>query len=88
MNHHMIDDALNETARRELVKRMWAKDHALWNDDPKEIADRLGWLDVAEGMQGQTPALEAFLEKVRGAGFTHIVLLGMGGSSLGPEVLR
>ncbi len=88
MNHHMIDDALNETARRELVKRMWAKDHTLWNDDPKEIADRLGWLDVAEGMQGQTPTLEAFSEKVRGTGFTHIVLLGMGGSSLGPEVLR
>ena len=52
-----------------------------------EIFDRLGWLTVAGQMREQAAALEEFAGEVRRSGFNHVVLLGMGGSSLGPEVL-
>jgi glucose-6-phosphate isomerase len=53
-----------------------------------EIEDRLGWLTVSETMLEHAPELDEFAEKCRADGFTDAVLLGMGGSSLGPEVLR
>ena len=70
--------------------RLWARDTALWGDDPahrKVAANRLGWLTVAGTMRGETPALRAFAGEIRDAGFTRAVLLGMGGSSLAPEML-
>jgi transaldolase / glucose-6-phosphate isomerase len=53
-----------------------------------EVADRLGWLTIAERMLAQADELEAFAEGVREDGIRDVVLLGMGGSSLAPEVLR
>ena len=65
----------------------WAKDHTLWTTDPApEIEDRLGWLALPETMRGAVPALEAFAAEVVASGVTRVVLLGMGGSSLAPEV--
>ena len=58
------------------------------NEDPTEIEDRLGWLTLPEDMGNEISLLSAFAGEARGAGFTTAVLLGMGGSSLGPEVLR
>ena len=52
------------------------------------IANRLGWLDALDFVTPQLPRLRAFADAVRRDGFTHVVLLGMGGSSLAPEVLR
>ncbi|MEE8518051.1 MAG: glucose-6-phosphate isomerase, partial [Dehalococcoidia bacterium] len=66
----------------------WAADHTVWREDPSEISDRLGWLTIIGQMREQTVELKAFGNEVREAGFKHVVLLGMGGSSLGPEVLR
>ena len=80
--------ALTDLKGRDAVGRIWRRDHTLWKPDPAEIADRLGWLQVTDMMGGQVAALEAFAAEVRAAGFRHAVLLGMGGSSLGPEVLR
>jgi glucose-6-phosphate isomerase/transaldolase/glucose-6-phosphate isomerase len=70
------------------VGRIWQKDHTVWNPEPAEIADRLGWLTVTELMSEQVPALASFAEKIKSAGFRNVILLGMGGSSLGSEVLR
>lgn len=70
------------------VTRLWKRDHALWKPDPEEIADRLGWLDSAATMPASFGELEAVAEDVRAAGYTHALLLGMGGSSLAPEVFR
>ena len=70
------------------VSRMWAGDHTLWSDDPTEIADRLGWLDIADAMRREVDSLTRFARQVRDDGVRHIVLLGMGGSSLGAETLR
>ena len=72
----------------QLPKRIWARDPTVWKDDPDtpEIRDRLGWLTVGEAMAQQVRALTAFAGEVR-AEFTRVVLCGMGGSSLAPEVV-
>lgn len=73
------------------VRRIWAKDAALWKSDPehqKIINNSLGWLTVAEWTAQRVDQMETFAREVREAGFTHLMLLGMGGSSLCPEVFR
>ena len=70
------------------INRIWQGDYSLWKPDPTEISNRLGWLAVTELMRERVPMLERFANEVRDAGFRYIVLLGMGGSSLGAEVLR
>lgn len=67
--------------------RIWDRDHTLWSEDPSEIADRLGWLDAPLSMLSELDALDRFACEVRAQGIAHVILLGMGGSSLGPEVL-
>ncbi len=69
------------------VSRLWERDHTLWSDDPAEIADRLGWLDISDAMRAEIGSLTDFARQVRDEGVGHIVLLGMGGSALGAEVL-
>ena len=86
--HGTVEAALHEMALTRIVARLWAKDHQLWKPNPTEIANRLGWLTVAEQLRDKVGPLQAFAQNVRSAGFRDVVLLGMGGSSLGPEVLR
>ena len=83
-----VNRAITELRRGNVVERIWANDHTVWRDDPTEIADRLGWLTVPREMAGQVPNLVTFAKEVRDANVKHVVLLGMGGSSLGPEVIR
>jgi len=83
-----VEASLAEYQRREVMGRLWRGDHTVWKPDPTEITNRLGWLTVTDTMGEQAPALDAFAREVRDAGFRHVALLGMGGSSLGPEVLR
>jgi transaldolase/glucose-6-phosphate isomerase len=71
-----------------VAQRIWRRDPTLWGGPGPEIEDRLGWLTVSETMLEHAPDLHAFAEECRAAGFTDAVLLGMGGSSLGPEVIR
>lgn len=72
---------------REAVDRLWRKDHVLWAEDPTEIADRLGWLDVPSEMAGAVEEIEGFVAGCLADGLRDVVVLGMGGSSLFPEVL-
>ena len=83
-----IQDLLWQMEADDVVGRIWRKDHTVWKPDPVEIEDRLGWLTVPQLMRREIPALESFAQEIREAGYRHVVLLGMGGSSLGPEVLR
>ncbi len=83
-----IAAALADFDRLQVIPRIWNGDHTVWKPDPTEISNRLGWLTVTDAMRQQVPALTSFADEVRDAGFRHVVLLGMGGSSLGPEVLR
>ncbi len=83
-----VEAALADLGRHDVVGRIWRKDHTVWKPDPAEITNRLGWLTVTDLMGEQVPALQSFAQEVRDAGFRHVVLLGMGGSALGSEVLR
>ncbi|HEV8678321.1 MAG TPA: bifunctional transaldolase/phosoglucose isomerase, partial [Stellaceae bacterium] len=67
------------------VRRLWAEDAALWTETDE--ARWLGWLGIVDGELKAVGHLDAFAAEVKSAGFTDILLLGMGGSSLGPEVL-
>lgn len=83
-----LEAALRGLNSGEIVARIWNGDHRVWNEDPTEISDRLGWLHLPAAMAREVSGLSSFSESVRSDGFLHVVLLGMGGSSLGPEVLR
>jgi glucose-6-phosphate isomerase len=70
---------------------LWRRDASVWSDDPatqKKISNRLGWLDSPALMAKSLQRLQRFASEVRRDGITDVVLLGMGGSSLAPEVLR
>ena len=83
-----VEATLIDLQARDVVGRTWRGDHTVWKPDPIEITDRLDWLTVTDIMCDQVTTMQAFAEEVRDADFRHVVLLGMGGSSLGPEVLR
>ena len=73
------------------LKRLAEKDAALWKDDPahqQEIHNRLGWLTAPEQMAEHIQGLELFAAQLSPEGFQYAVLLGMGGSSLAPEVFQ
>ncbi|HYN20136.1 MAG TPA: hypothetical protein VE078_04190 [Thermoanaerobaculia bacterium] len=68
-------------------RRLWAKDHTVWWPEPvAELTDRLGWLKLPESMRTEAEELARFAMEVRADGFRDAVVLGMGGSSLAPEV--
>ncbi|HEV8581801.1 MAG TPA: hypothetical protein VGX68_22255 [Thermoanaerobaculia bacterium] len=67
--------------------RLWEKDHSLWSPQPiPELTDRLGWLQLPDTMTAEVGRLTRFAREVAEAGFRDAVMLGMGGSSLAPEV--
>jgi glucose-6-phosphate isomerase len=83
-----VERRLERIARDRIVSRLWQRDPTVWvaNPETPEVADRLGWLTVADGMREHLADLTAFAQSARRA-FDRVVLLGMGGSSLAPEVL-
>jgi transaldolase/glucose-6-phosphate isomerase len=83
--HELVKRAENERVAR----RIWSKDDTLWGPAGQpEVANRLGWLNAHDTYADAIDDLEAFAIDVAEAGYTDTVLLGMGGSSLAPEVLR
>jgi transaldolase/glucose-6-phosphate isomerase len=84
-----VDAALNLLRSERIVDRIWRKDPSVWKSDEghrKIISNALGWLEVIELTRGQLEDLRAFSNEVRSE-FDQVVVLGMGGSSLCPEVL-
>jgi transaldolase/glucose-6-phosphate isomerase len=81
-----VSERLQRMDEDRVVERIWRKDHTVWKDDPTEIANRLGWLTVVDLMHERIGELEAFAKQAAADGFETAVLLGMGGSSLAPEV--
>jgi len=70
-------------------RRLWEKDPTLWSPEPvAEITDRLGWLHLPETMMVRVDEVTTFAREVQAAGMRHVALLGMGGSSLAPEVFQ
>ena len=83
-----VEVALDELEEQETVKRIWRRDYTVWKPDPAEIANRLGWLDIAERIRPRVPELNELARTLNAGGYTDVLLLGMGGSSLAPEVFR
>ena len=83
-----VQPAIETLNRDQVIKRIWSKDHRLWKPDPKEITDRLGWLTVQDQMRQQVELLQCCVADAKKNSIKDVVLLGMGGSSLGPEVFR
>jgi len=83
-----VEAALAEMVRDRVLHRIWEHDHTVWKPDPTEITNRLGWLHTVEAMLDNVACLEALADDVRAVGYTDALLLGMGGSSLAPEVFR
>ena len=85
-------DALAEAEEVDLIERIWNKDASLWKSEPpqqKIINNSLGWLTVPRQMLAAAEELKTFADTVRvSQQFRHVMVCGMGGSSLCPEVLR
>lgn len=86
-----VHAALERLAGEQMIQRLWAKDASLWTSDPaaqQHIRQRLGWLSIDRIMEPQLDQIQAVAQSIQHDGFTHTLLLGMGGSSLFPEVCR
>ena len=84
-----IKDRLSLWQNEDFVVRLQAKDPSLWFSSPQdEIIDRLGWLKLPEVMAGKLDDFNSISDDVRAEQYSHVVLCGMGGSSLSPEVYR
>ena len=86
-----IFSRVNQLQAENFPDRFFAKDATLWTDDPsgqQEVHTRMDWLSLPTTVQAYLPELHGFLSEVKQAGYTHALLIGMGGSSLAPEVMR
>ena len=80
-----VTAVMEDWRKRGTLRRLWAHDAAVWTG--QDEAKWLGWLGAVADRMADLPALQAFQAAVRAEGYSHVLLLGMGGSSLGPEVL-
>ena len=88
-SQNRVAHRLRDWQENEFARRLREKDPTLWSSRPvAEITDRLGWLHLPEIMPAQVDELTVFALEVKTAGMRHVVLLGMGGSSLAPEVFQ
>jgi glucose-6-phosphate isomerase len=86
-----IERAFGRLAQLRFAEALWRRELAIWSPDrdvQQKIANRLGWLNALDFVKEGLDRLRGFAEGVRAEGFTDVVLLGMGGSSLAPEVMR
>jgi transaldolase/glucose-6-phosphate isomerase len=84
-----VAERMRRAAEEDVVRRIWRKDGTLWAaPGTPELEDRLGWLTIADKLLEELPAIREFVRDVRADGLRDVVLLGMGGSSLAPEVFR
>jgi transaldolase / glucose-6-phosphate isomerase len=84
-----LEERIRAWEKAGFLRRLRAKDPSLWPSGPAtEIIHRLGWLDLPEIMGARIAAFSSLAEEIKAEGFTHAVLLGMGGSSLASEVFQ
>ena len=85
-NQHTVDGALSDLSDNKIITRIWSHDHTVWKPNSAEITNRLGWLDIAERMSAEVNRMTTLKNQLQVEGYTQALLLGMGGSSLAPEV--
>ncbi len=81
-----VNDAVSEMQKKNILERIWQHDYTVWSSEPTEITNRLGWLHTPKDMAAEVARINQFVADVQAAGFTEVMLLGMGGSSLAPEL--
>lgn len=81
-----VQSAIEDWKKNDKVKRLWARDASLWTNTDE--SKWLGWLGVVEDQLANLAPFKRLADEARTAGFTHALLLGMGGSSLCVEVLK
>lgn len=84
----IYEDKFQKLVDEKIIERIWKKDYTVWSSNPDEISNRLGWLDSPENSFKSLNEINEFVESVKAEGFTQALLMGMGGSSLAPEVFR
>jgi glucose-6-phosphate isomerase len=84
----VVDAVFAEMIKNRVPDRIRQKDYTLWSPSPTEITNRLGWLHSPRVMTGCLRQINDLVNAVKKDGYTHALLLGMGGSSLAPEVFR
>jgi len=80
-----LPEVLSRIEAASVLRRIWSGDPAVWKHDPTEIANRLEWLHLPDTMAEALDRIDRFAAAVRTDRFHHVLLLGMGGSSLAPE---
>ena len=84
-----VQERLQAWQKNRFACRLWQRDPTLWSPQPvPELVDRLGWLNLPEQMHEQLDELAVFAQQAKADDIRHVVLLGMGGSSLAPEVFQ
>jgi len=86
-----LDTVFSQLDRLHFAEALWARRLDVWTSEwavRQSIANRLGWLNAIEFITPHLARIEAFARSVRGSGLTDVVLFGMGGSSLAPEVFH
>ncbi|MDQ3021186.1 MAG: hypothetical protein M3R36_11550 [Bacteroidota bacterium] len=86
-----VAKTLKELDKENFIKRIWEKDSTVWKEGKEYdalIKNRLGWLSLPLTMKNNCEEINSFVEEIRGEGFSYAVVLGMGGSSMCPEVCR
>ncbi len=83
-----IGETLAQMQSQQIIERLGQRDYTIWNESPDEIANRLGWLNPHDIMDDNLKAIHQYADYIRAKKFTKILLLGMGGSSMAPEVFR
>ena len=82
----LVDAALVEMMDQHIPQRIWDHDHTVWQPSPDEISNRLGWLHLPENMLEEIGRIKTVVTSIKNDGYSQAILLGMGGSSLAPEV--
>ncbi len=83
-----VEATLAELTAQRVMPRIWARDHTVWKPEPTEITNRLGWLTIMEPLLAALPDIDALVSELYAENYAHALLLGMGGSSLAPDVFR
>ena len=81
-----INNSLKNLENNKIIERIWEKDFSVWSDKPEEVANRLAWLQSPTETLSHLDEINSFVQTVLADGYTNALLLGMGGSSLAPEV--
>lgn len=81
-----IQKGLLKLREDQVPQRVWDRDPTLWKPEPREITNRLGWLDIPKRILNSVPRIQSLVDDMREEGYTDVLLLGMGGSSLAPEL--